>query len=100
MRGLADRTGSRIVCLLSQAWADQADDERVYAASAALVAAIEDAALDAYDPFLYLDYAAKWQDPIASYGHVSVQQLQELRAMVDPKGVFTKFVPGGFKIPY
>ncbi|KAI1840800.1 hypothetical protein JX266_013007 [Neoarthrinium moseri] len=99
--GLADWKESRIVCLLSQAWADQADDERVYAASAALITAIEDAArkLDAYDPFLYLNYAAKWQDPIASYGEASVQQLREVRGRVDPKGVFTKLVPGGFKIP-
>ncbi|RYP84556.1 hypothetical protein DL769_001144 [Monosporascus sp. CRB-8-3] len=99
--GLVDRTGTRVVCLLSQGWANQADDERVYAASAALVAAIEEAArtLGAYDPFLYLNYAAKWQDPIATYGNASVQQLQELRARVDPKGVFTHLVPGGFKIP-
>jgi LmbE family N-acetylglucosaminyl deacetylase len=99
--GLADRTGSRVVCLLTQTWADQADNERVYAASAALIATIEDAArsLDAYDPYIYLDYAAPWQDPIASYGTASVQQLQKLRARVDPKGVFTHLVPGGFKIP-
>ncbi|RYP07013.1 hypothetical protein DL765_009282 [Monosporascus sp. GIB2] len=83
------------------AWANQADDERVYAASAALVAVIEEAArtLGAYDPFLYLNYAAKWQDPIAAYGNASVQQLRELRTRVDPEGAFTHLVPGGFKIP-
>jgi hypothetical protein len=99
--GLADRTGTRVVCLLSQVWANQADDERVYAASAALITTLEKAArsLDAYDPYLYLDYSAFWQNPIASYGQPSVQQLQQLRARVDPKGVFTYRVPGGFKIP-
>lgn len=99
--GLANRMGTRVVCLLSNAWADHADNERVYAASAALLAAIEKAArsLNADDPYIYLDYAAEWQDPIASYGDASVRQLQELRARVDPKGVFTHLVPGGFKIP-
>lgn len=99
--GLANRSGTRVVCLLSQAWSNEADNERATAASAALLSAIEEAAraLDAYDPYVYLNYAAGWQDPIASYGNTSVKQLQELRARVDPKGVFTHLVPGGFKIP-
>lgn len=99
--GLADRTSTLVVCLLSQAWANEADNERVYIASAELVAALELAALSlgANDPYLYLNYAANWQDPIASYGGASVRQLQKLRARVDPNGVFTYLSPGGFKIP-
>ncbi|KAI0180995.1 putative oxidoreductase [Hypoxylon sp. FL1284] len=99
--GLADRNGTLVVCVLSQAWADEADAERVNAASAALVGSLRDAArsLDAYDPFVYLNYAAPWQDPIGSYGNESVGKLQELRARVDPGAVFTNLVPGGFKIP-
>ncbi|KAG8162865.1 hypothetical protein KVR01_007343 [Diaporthe batatas] len=99
--GLADRSGTRVVCLLSQAWSDQADSERATAASAALVGAIEKAAreLGAHDPYIYLNYAANWQDPISTYGAESVKQLQELRAKVDPEGVFTRLVPGGFKVP-
>lgn len=99
--GLADRTGTLVVCLLSHGWTDAADNERAYAASAALLSTVEEAArsLGAYDPFVYLNYAAPWQRPIASYGEASVEQLRELRARVDPKGVFTKLVPGGFKIP-
>lgn len=100
--GLADRSGSLVVCLLSQAWSDDADNERATAASSALVSAVEKAARDlgAYDPFVYLNYAGTWQDPISSYGDESVQQLQQLRGRVDPDGVFTRLVPGGFKIPY
>ncbi|RYP77638.1 hypothetical protein DL771_001006 [Monosporascus sp. 5C6A] len=75
--GLADRTGTRVMCLLSQ------EVPRT---------------LGAYDPFLYLNYAAKWQDPIATYGNESVQQLRELRAKVDPKGGFMHLIPGAFKI--
>lgn len=89
------------MCLFSHAWSDEADNERVTTASTALVAAVEKAAhdLQAYDPFVYLCYAGDWQDPISSYWSDSVQQLKELRARVDPDGVFTRPVPGGFKIP-
>ncbi|KAJ0123761.1 hypothetical protein J7T55_012230 [Diaporthe amygdali] len=99
--GLADRKGARVVCLLSQAWSDEADNVRATAESEALVGAIEKAARDlaAYDPYVYLNYAADWQDPILSYGGNSVQQLKDLRARVDPTGVFTRLVPGGFKVP-
>jgi len=98
--GLADRSGSRVVCLFSQAWSDDADNERATAASASLVSAIEEAARDlgAYDPFVYLNYAGDWQGPISSYGDESVQQLRQLRGRVDPDGVFTRLVPGGFKM--
>ncbi|KAK3317336.1 putative oxidoreductase [Cercophora scortea] len=99
--GLANRSGTRIICLLSQAWADAADDAHVYATSEAIIAEIEAAArrLDAYDPYLYLNYGAPWQDPISSYGGESVRRLQKLREKVDPRGVFTEIVRGGFKIP-
>lgn len=99
--GLAGRSGTRVVCLLSNAWSDDADTGRATAASEALVGAVEKAAreLGAFDPYVYLNYAADWQDPISSYGAESVRELQELRARVDPNGVFTRLVPGGFKVP-
>ncbi|KAI1850162.1 hypothetical protein JX266_004541 [Neoarthrinium moseri] len=99
--GLGDRIGTRVVVLMTQRWSDEADDENVHTATRSVVSNIEEAAraLDAYDPFLYLNYAASWQNPIASYGNASVQQLQSVRARVDPQGVFTHLAPGGFKIP-
>ena len=100
--GLGDRHGKTlVVCLISPVWEDEADDKRVRAAARKLVEAIEAAAkkLKVYDPFLYLNYAADWQEPVSSYGKANVGKLQELRARVDPRGVFTRLVPGGFKIP-
>lgn len=99
--GLGGRSGTRVVCLFSHAWSDGADTERATAAAAALVAAVDKAAreLGAYDPFVYLNYAGDWQDPISSYGGESLRRLRELRDRVDPTGVFTRLVPGGFKIP-
>lgn len=99
--GLEDRRGSLAVCLLSPAWSDATQDDTVYAAARALMDDVEARArrLGVYDPYLYLGYAAPWQDVISSYGPQSVADLRALRARVDPSEVFTKRVPGGFKIP-
>lgn len=92
---------SLVVTLLSATWDNAADDTRVEEAAKALFSGIEaDArALNAHHPFIYLNYAAKWQDPIASYGCENVERLQRISREVDPAGVFQNMVPGGFKIP-
>lgn len=101
--GLATRTKPLVVCLLCPAWlaTDEDHDEQVDAAARALIADIEARAkkLDVYDSYVYMGYAAPWQDVIASYGEESVGKLKELRARVDSQEVFTRLVPGGFKIP-
>lgn len=99
--GLEDRSGTLVVCFLSRSWPDADQDEQVYAAARALMDDIEVRAkkLGVYDPYIYLNYAAPWQDVIASYGQESVSQLRALRARVDPCEIFTRQVPGGFKIP-
>ncbi|KAL4998711.1 hypothetical protein BDV10DRAFT_194239 [Aspergillus recurvatus] len=99
--GLSDTTGPQVVTLLSVSWEDEADDERVQNTARALLEGIEEDArrLDSYVPFLYLNYAADWQDPIASYGKRSIEMLRRVSRDVDPKGVFRGGMPGGFKIP-
>ncbi|KAI1877521.1 hypothetical protein JX265_003529 [Neoarthrinium moseri] len=99
--GLADRTGSFVVVLLSAAWTDPSDDELVVDAANKLMAAINEQAKDLgdLDPFVYLNYAGQDQNPIGSYGATSVAQLQAIRNRVDTGGIFTNQVPGGFKIP-
>ena len=99
--GLANRNGSLGICLLSPSWPDQAQDAQIYAAARELMNNIENKAksLGVFDPYIYLNYAAPWQDVIPSYGEESVCRLQKLRAEVDPWEVFTRRVPGGFKIP-
>ena len=48
--------------------------------------------------FQYINYADPSQDPIKSYGEESVQHLRETSRKYDPKGVWQKQVPGGFKL--
>ncbi|KAK0616093.1 putative oxidoreductase [Bombardia bombarda] len=99
--GLADRKEALVVTLLTVTWPNAIDDVLINTTGAALIEAIEQDArkLSAYDPYVYLNYAGQFQDPIGSYGEASVRRLRKVRDRVDPKGVFTKQVPGGYKIP-
>lgn len=49
-------------------------------------------------PYLYLDYADKTQDPLASYGSDNIAKMKAVAKKYDPSGVFQDLVPGGFKI--
>jgi hypothetical protein len=48
--------------------------------------------------FQYLNYADKQQNPIASYGPENVAALQATSKKYDPKGLFQRQAPGGFKL--
>ena len=54
--------------------------------------------MGAYNTYLYLNYAASFQDPIAGYGNASVSMLQAVSKKYDPDQLFQKQVPGGFKL--
>ncbi|CBF71642.1 hypothetical protein AN6876.2 [Aspergillus nidulans FGSC A4] len=90
--GLSNTTGSQVVTLLSATWEDETDDERIYNTARALFEGIEEDArrLNNYESFLYLNYAADWQDPIASYGESSIEMLKRVSRDVDPEGLFRK----------
>lgn len=49
--------------------------------------------------FQYLNYAAKTQDPISSYGEANVAFLKNVSQKYDPAGIQQTRVPGGFKLP-
>ncbi|ROV95989.1 hypothetical protein VMCG_07957 [Cytospora schulzeri] len=94
--------GSAVVnnIVYTKAEANPADDAAMEEAARALFGCIENEAkkLDAYDPFVYLNYAAQRQDPLLIYGKESNERMKGLRAHVGPKGVFQDHVPGGFKM--
>lgn len=89
-----------IVCSFGWEWSSAEYDHTVLAGIKAVldqsVAAAKDAGL--YHPFKYMNYAAADQAPITSYGEDNVAFLKNVRDMYDADGVFTKLVPGGFKI--
>lgn len=98
--GLGNRTTPLVVVLLTASFKYATDKPAVEAASRKLMSSIEEEARGqgVYDPWVYLGYAAPWQDPIASYGVESLERLREVQGRVDPHGMFRRQVPGGFKI--
>lgn len=99
--GLEDRTEPLVVALISVSWANASDDALVSSTSRALLENINTAAKDlgGLDPYIFMNYADRGQDVIGSYGTASVNRLKKVRQEVDPKGIFTYQVPGGYKIP-
>lgn len=49
--------------------------------------------------FVYLNYANQDQNPILSYGPENVAIMKAAARKYDPRGVFQRQVPGGFKLP-
>ena len=98
--GLSASAGNLVLCLLSFAWGNAADDTLMYNVTKTLIDLIEQATKQAglYNQFLYLNYAANFQDPLSSYGVVSKMHLKAVSRKYDPTGVFQTGVPGGFKL--
>lgn len=48
--------------------------------------------------WVYLNYADKSQNPLASYGVENVSRMKDVAAKYDPNQVFQKLCPGGFKL--
>lgn len=88
------------VCSFGWEWSSADDDDAVLAGIKAVldqsVAAAKKKGL--YHPFKYMNYAAADQGPIQSFGAKNVEFLKRVRNVYDAEGVFTKLVPGGFKI--
>lgn len=51
-----------------------------------------------HNKYIYLNFAARFQDPLAGYGEESVKSLQRVSRKYDPAGVFQKQLAGGFKL--
>ena len=49
--------------------------------------------------FVYLNYANQAQNPISTYGAENVARLKKAAERYDPRGIFQRQVPGGFKLP-
>ena len=81
-------------------WSDAGDDAAINAATQSLLRqAVQYAKSQAqYNQYLYLNYALQQQDPIAGYGPDNRAFLRAVSRKYDPRGVFQKLVPGGFKL--
>lgn len=86
--------------LLLTYWTSRDDDDTVSTTTKAILEAIQGMASERKTAleFVYINYAATFQDPIASYGKENKRRLQEVSRKYDPQGLFQKAVPGGFKL--
>jgi hypothetical protein len=98
--GIGSSAGDLVNVLLTAQWQEATNDAAMTAAAKSLFSKAASAAkgLGVSNPYLYLNYAASWQDPIASYGQASVKYLRSMGSKYDPTGFFQKKVPGGFKL--
>jgi hypothetical protein len=98
--GLSAADGNLFNLLLTVSWDDVADDAAIEQHAKDLFQQSEDEAkkLGLFNKYLYLNYAASWQDPFSGYGTAVKAKLQAVSKKYDPKGVFQKQVSGGFKL--
>jgi hypothetical protein len=82
-------------------WWNAEDDHVANEATASLVAKIEAAAKSRrkYVDYIFMNDADVTQDVIRHYGNTSVAKLRKIQRRYDPREVFQKLVPGGFKLP-
>ncbi|KAI1454351.1 hypothetical protein F4805DRAFT_323519 [Annulohypoxylon moriforme] len=83
--------GHLIINLLALSWTDKAMDNSAYAFADSFITEFKRAAenLNAFHPFIYINYANKGQDVFSSYGEHNRQRLTEIQQSIDPDGIFT-----------
>lgn len=98
--GLSAADGNLFNLLLTVSWDDIADDAAIEQHAKNLFQQSEDEAkkLGLFNKYLYLNYAASWQDPFSGYGAAVKAKLQAVSKKYDPQGMFQKQVSGGFKL--
>ncbi|KAM0262198.1 hypothetical protein ACHAPA_009372 [Fusarium lateritium] len=88
--GLDAEGGHLVINLFSLSWNDSSMDNTAYRLAEDFIADFQKAAksLDAFHPFVYINYANKGQDVFASYGRDNQKRLIEVQKAIDPQGVF------------
>ena len=98
--GLTAADGTLFNLLMTVSWDDPVDDALVESQVKGFIAEAKAASaqMGKANGYIYLNYAATWQDPIDGYGATVKSELQAVSEKYDPTGVFQKQVPGGFKL--
>ncbi|KAF4924266.1 Bifunctional solanapyrone synthase [Colletotrichum viniferum] len=88
--GLEDVSGHLIINLFALSWTDRTLDNAASMLAETFITDFRAAAeeLDAFHPFIYINYANKGQDVFGGYGQNNRDRLVEISKAVDPKGVF------------
>ncbi|CZT16357.1 related to 6-hydroxy-d-nicotine oxidase [Ramularia collo-cygni] len=100
MMGLNNTKENLIMVRLNPHWKDADYDGEIYEAAQVWLAAVQDYtnALGMSHPFVFLNNAAPFQDPLGSYGAENLQFMRDVSKKYDPDQIFQTLVPGGFKL--
>lgn len=98
--GLSPDQGPLLLINPAPAWSDAKDDDRVNRFVDTLFArtVAEAGKRGLTSQYIYMNYASKYQDVIASYGAANKARLQTIAKKYDPKEVFQILQPGYFKL--
>ena len=96
-----DGTDDVTVVLLTATWSSVTGDAEVERAAKDILeeVLVEAKQAGVQHRFIYLNYAAKFQDPIQGYGEENVRRMAQVAKKYDPNGLFQVALPGGFKVP-
>ncbi|KAK8917682.1 FAD-dependent monooxygenase yanF [Metarhizium anisopliae] len=98
----AKKLAKNSILLLTMRWNNEKDDATISALAdrwlQRSLAIIQEAGKG--NPWLYINYASKSQDPFAGYGEKNRQRLIAIQKEVDPRGTFTSkgLCRGNFKL--
>ncbi|KAF4626844.1 hypothetical protein G7Y89_g11318 [Cudoniella acicularis] len=98
--GLKAADGRDVLALLSISYNDSTDDSTVANAVKSFFSNLKALAanLGVDRSFIYLNYAAPFQDPISGYGAANKARLQSASLKYDSYGLLQTGVSGGFKL--
>ncbi|CCF39634.1 FAD binding domain-containing protein [Colletotrichum higginsianum] len=98
--GLDVEDGPFYILEVSVMWSDRGDDDAVYAFASAVLGRVnaEAKARGLDSDYVYMNYAAQFQDVVAGYGAENKARLKRIAKKYDPKEVFQKLQPGYFKL--
>ncbi|KFA54288.1 hypothetical protein S40293_04840 [Stachybotrys chartarum IBT 40293] len=98
--GLDSATEDLLVLFLMPLWEDAQYDSEVHAAAELWYNSIKEYTISRGKDHTweFANYAAWFQDPMASYGPENLQFLQDVSRKYDPSGLFQKAVRGGYKL--
>ncbi|KAF2460944.1 putative oxidoreductase [Lineolata rhizophorae] len=98
--GIKSQDAPVVNVLFTAAWGNASDDDAFFRAGREVIEDIEKLAKSQGKShrYKYMNYAAGSQDPITGYGPEIKAFLQDTSKKYDPKGLFQKAVPGGFKL--
>ncbi|KAI5865327.1 hypothetical protein GGS23DRAFT_558730 [Durotheca rogersii] len=98
--GLQDEEVPLVSIVPSAMWTDAKDDAAIRTAYSNWVekttAKAKSRGLD--HPYLYMNYASEYQDPVEGYGKENSKRLREVAKKYDPEGFFQTLQPGYFKV--